>query len=49
SPMALPELLRNIATAINRVELYVNGDRSFDPKNTLNGIQITLTTVHAHM
>ncbi|CAI2194471.1 11510_t:CDS:2, partial [Funneliformis geosporum] len=32
-----------------RVELYVDGDRSFDPKNTLNGIRITLTTVRTHM
>ena len=47
--MALPELLRDIATAIDRVELYIDGDRTFDPKNTLNGIRITLTTVRTHM
>ena len=47
--MALSELLRDIAIAIDRVELYVDGDRSFDPKNTLNGIRITLTTVRTHM
>ncbi|CAI2172943.1 9684_t:CDS:2 [Funneliformis geosporum] len=46
--MALPKLLRDIATAINCVELYIDRDRSFDPKNTLNGIQITLITVYAH-
>ena len=49
SLIALLELLRDIATAINHVELYVDGDRSFDPKNTLNGIRITLTTVRTHM
>ncbi|CAI2197296.1 4947_t:CDS:2, partial [Funneliformis geosporum] len=32
SPMVLLELLRDIAIAIDRVKLYVNGDRSFDPK-----------------
>ena len=37
-PMALLGLLRDIATAIDRAELYVDGDRSFNPKNTLNGI-----------
>jgi len=47
--MVLPELLRDIVTAIDRVELYVDGDRSFDPKNTLNGIRITLTTIRTHM
>ncbi|CAI2197411.1 17408_t:CDS:2, partial [Funneliformis geosporum] len=41
----LPDLLRDIATAIDRVEIYVDGDRSFDPKNTLNGIRITLATI----
>ncbi|CAI2189627.1 7168_t:CDS:2, partial [Funneliformis geosporum] len=38
SPIALPELLRDITIAIDRAELYVDGDRSFDPKNTLNGL-----------
>ncbi|CAI2189219.1 5223_t:CDS:1, partial [Funneliformis geosporum] len=47
--MALPELLRDIATDIDCVELYVDGDRLFNPKNTLNSIQITLTTINAHM
>ncbi|CAI2199363.1 7612_t:CDS:1, partial [Funneliformis geosporum] len=47
--MALPDLLRDITTAIDCVELYVDRDRSFDPKNTLNGIRITLTTVRIHM
>ncbi|CAI2188459.1 4780_t:CDS:2, partial [Funneliformis geosporum] len=45
SPMALSD----IATAIDCVELYVDGDRLFDPKNTLNSIQIILTTIHTHM
>ncbi|CAI2187693.1 20314_t:CDS:2 [Funneliformis geosporum] len=45
-PMVLPDLLRDIATAIDQIELYVNGDRSFDPKNTLKDIRITLTTVY---
>ena len=36
--MALPGLLRDIATAIDQIELYIEGDRSFNPKNTLNGI-----------
>ena len=49
SPMALLGLLRDIATAIDRVKLYIDGDRSFNPKNTLNGIQLTLTTVRGHM
>ncbi len=47
--MALLELLKDIATAIDQVKLYVDGDRSFNPKNTLNGIQITLTQVRRHM
>ena len=47
--MALPDLLRDIATAIDHVEIYVDGDRSFDPKNTLNGIRIILTTIRIHM
>ncbi|CAI2164739.1 7885_t:CDS:2 [Funneliformis geosporum] len=41
--------LSDIATAIDCVELYVDGDRLFDPKNTLNSIQIILTTIHTHM
>ncbi|CAI2188708.1 17463_t:CDS:2, partial [Funneliformis geosporum] len=36
SPITLPEFLRDIAT--DYVELYIDGDRSFDPKNTLNYI-----------
>ncbi|CAI2192491.1 305_t:CDS:2 [Funneliformis geosporum] len=38
--MVLIELLRDIATAIDRVELYVDGNRSFDSKNTLNGVAV---------
>src|SRR5204862_230490 len=45
SPMALPDILRNIGTALDRIEGYINGDTSFDPRNTLNGIQISITTI----
>src|SRR5688572_24616076 len=38
SPMALPDILRNVGTALDRIERYINGDTSFDPRNTLNGI-----------
>src|SRR6266542_1603216 len=47
--MALPDILRNVGTALDRIERYINGDRSFDPRNTLNGIRISLTTVRDHM
>ena len=36
--MALPGLLRDVATALDQVERYINGDTSFDLRNTLNGI-----------
>ncbi|CAB5380045.1 unnamed protein product [Rhizophagus irregularis] len=49
STMALPDILRNVATALDRVERYIDGDTSFDPKITLNGIRISLTTVRGHM
>ncbi|PKK58411.1 hypothetical protein RhiirC2_796347, partial [Rhizophagus irregularis] len=50
SPMALPDILRNIGTALDRVENYIDGmDTTFNPKNTLNGIRISLTTVRGHM
>ncbi|CAI2195233.1 5289_t:CDS:1, partial [Funneliformis geosporum] len=49
SAMELPDLLRDIATAIDRVEIYVDGNRSFDLKNTLNGIRIKLATIRIHM
>ncbi|GES93808.1 hypothetical protein GLOIN_2v1772633 [Rhizophagus clarus] len=48
-PMALPDILRNVGTALDRIERYINGDTSFDPRNTLNGIRISLTTVRGHM
>ncbi|GBB99066.1 hypothetical protein RclHR1_03400018 [Rhizophagus clarus] len=41
--MAIPDILINIATALDRVEAYIDGDTSFNPKNTLNGIRISLT------
>ncbi|PKY43499.1 hypothetical protein RhiirA4_457494 [Rhizophagus irregularis] len=48
--MALPDILRNIGTALDRVENYIDGvDTTFNPKNTLNGIRILLTTVCGHM
>src|SRR5215216_90463 len=49
SPMALPDILRNIGTALDRVERYIDGDTSFNPKNTLNGIRISVTTIREHM
>ncbi|CAB5375460.1 unnamed protein product [Rhizophagus irregularis] len=48
--MALPDILRNVSTALDRVENYIDGvDTTFNPKNTLNGIRISLTTVRGHM
>ncbi|CAI2198292.1 9184_t:CDS:1, partial [Funneliformis geosporum] len=47
--MVLLELLKDIATAIDCVKLYIDGNRSFDPKNTLNDIRIILTTIRTHM
>ncbi len=49
SPMALPDILRNIGTALDQIEGYINGDTSFDPRNTLNGIRISITTIRRHM
>ncbi|CAB5360965.1 unnamed protein product [Rhizophagus irregularis] len=50
SLMALPDILRNIGTALDQVENYIDGvDTTFNPKNTLNGIRISLTTVRGHM
>ncbi|CAI2199733.1 7328_t:CDS:1, partial [Funneliformis geosporum] len=49
SPMTLPDILRNIGTALDRIEGYINGDTSFDPRNTLNGIRISITTIRGHM
>jgi hypothetical protein len=43
--MALPELLQNIATALDQVERGIGGDSSVNPINIINGIRITLTTV----
>ncbi|CAI2183883.1 11025_t:CDS:2 [Funneliformis geosporum] len=34
--MALPDILINIAIALDRVERYIDGDTTFNPKNTLN-------------
>ena len=47
--MVLPGMLRDVATALDRIENYIGGDRTIDPTNTLNGIWITLTTVRGHM
>jgi len=47
--MAVPDILANIGTALDRVERYIGGDRSINPTNTLNGIRISLTNVREHM
>ena len=47
--MAVPDILLNIGTALDRVERYIDGDTSFNPKNTLNGIRISLTTIRGLM
>ncbi|GES93459.1 hypothetical protein GLOIN_2v1772633 [Rhizophagus clarus] len=47
--MAIPDILINIATALDWVEAYIDGDTSFNPKNTLNGIRISLTTARGLM
>ncbi|CAB4488983.1 uncharacterized protein OCT59_024702 [Rhizophagus irregularis] len=48
--MALQDILRNVGTALDQVENYIDGvDTTFNPKNTLNGIRISLTTVRDHM
>src|SRR3954447_25604001 len=47
--MALPDILRNIGRALDRVERFVDGDRSINPKNTLNGIRISIITIQKHM
>ncbi|CAI2193372.1 19960_t:CDS:2, partial [Funneliformis geosporum] len=39
--MALPDILRNIGTALDQVERYIDRDTSFNPKNTLNEIRIS--------
>src|SRR3954469_12352197 len=49
STMALPGMLRDVATALDRIENYLGGDTTVNPINTLNGIRITLTTVRGHM
>jgi uncharacterized lipoprotein YajG len=47
--MALLDILRNIRTALDQIEGYINGDTLFDPRNTLNGIRISITTIRGHM
>jgi hypothetical protein len=48
--MALPDILINIGTVLDQVENYIDGvDTTFNPKNTLNGIRISITTVRGHM
>jgi len=49
SPMALSGMLRDVATALDRIENYLGGDTTVNPINTLNGIRLTLTTVRGHM
>ena len=48
--MALPDILRNIGTALDRLEVHIaGGDPTLNPNNTLNGIQISITTIRGHM
>src|ERR1044071_4351724 len=47
--MAVPDLLANIGTALDRVERFIGGDTSINHTNTLNGIRITLTRVREHI
>src|SRR6266496_2390352 len=47
--MGISDILRNVGTALDRIERYINGDISFDPRNTLNGIRISITTIQGHM
>ncbi|GBB96225.1 hypothetical protein RclHR1_27010002 [Rhizophagus clarus] len=47
--MAIPDILINIATALDRVEAYIDGNTSFNPKNALNKIRILLTTARGLM
>src|SRR5947207_955121 len=47
--MALPGMLRDVAIALDRIENYLGGDTTVNFINTLNGIQLTLTTVRGHM
>ena len=47
--MAIPDILVNIGTALDRVETYIGGDTTINPINTLNGIRISLTTIREHM
>ncbi|CAI2198693.1 1078_t:CDS:1, partial [Funneliformis geosporum] len=49
SPIALPDILRNIGTALDQVERYIDGNTSFNLKNTLYGIRISVTTIREHM
>src|ERR1044071_3067083 len=47
--MAVPDLLANIGTVLDRVERYIGEDTSINPTNTLNGIRITITNIREHM
>ena len=48
--MAVPDiLLNNIGAALDRVENYINSDTSFDLRNTLNGIRISITIIQELM
>jgi hypothetical protein len=47
--MAVPDILANIGTALDRVERFISGDRSINPTNTLNGIRISLTNIREHI
>ena len=47
--MVLSDILRNIGIALDWIKRYINGDISFDPRNILNRIQISLITIRKHM
>ena len=47
--MVLLDILRNIGTVLDQIEEYINGNTSFNSKNTLNGIQISITTIRGYM
>ena len=46
--IALSDILRNIGIALDRIEGYINGDTSFDSRNILNRIRISITTIREH-
>jgi hypothetical protein len=43
--MSLPDLIQNIAVALDHVERGIGGDRSVNPINIINNIRLSITTV----